>query len=136
MFAVWIAAYQQAFGERQFVAEADTAARNDMHVDVKDALRCRPAVINHQVAAIGVQTGGSRRAGDPLTERDNPVQGRCRCVGEVCGVLFGDHQGVAAGDRPDVEERQIMIVLVDADGRCVTGDDGAEHTGHACHGNA
>ena len=53
-----------------------------------------------------------------------------RGVGQVDGVPFRHDQGVAAGERADVEDRQIVVVFVDPDGRGLPGDDGAEHTGH------
>jgi len=37
---------------------------------------------------------------------------------------------VTTGERPDIEDAQVVVVFVDADGRRRTGDDLAEH---ACH---
>ena len=39
---------------------------------------------------------------------------------------FGNYQGVATGERPEVEDGQVVVVLVDADGRGLAGHDGAE----------
>ena len=62
---------------------------------------------------------------------DHGGQGFRRGVGQVDGVLLRDDQRVAADERPDVEDRQVVVVLVDTDGRRLAGDDGAEHAGHS-----
>lgn len=45
-------------------------------------------------------------------------------------MSLGQHQRVAAGERADVEDREIAAVLVDPDGRSLPGDDRTEHAGH------
>ena len=37
---------------------------------------------------------------------------------------------MAAGERSDVEDGQVLVIFVDANGWGLTGDDRAEHTGH------
>ena len=71
-------------------------------------------------AALGDAMADARQAGDGVRRR----------IGQVDGVALGDHQGVAAGERADVEDGQVVVVLVDPDRGSLTGDDGAEHTGH------
>jgi hypothetical protein len=63
---------------------------------------------------------------DPHQVRDRVRRG----VGQVDGVLLRDHQGVSADDRADVEDREVVVILVDADGGGIAGDDGAEHARH------
>ena len=70
-----------------------------------------------------------RPLADPLPEADHARRFR-RGVGEVDGVALGDDQGVAAGERADVEEGEVVVVFVDPDGGGITGDDGTEHAGH------
>ena len=58
------------------------------------------------------------------------AEGLRRGIGEVDRVLLGQHQRVAAGERADVEDAQIGVVLVDPDSRSLSGDDRAENAGH------
>ena len=103
---------------------------SDVQVDVEHALKRGLAVVDGDVVAVGVQPGGPRRLRDALPDAHQVGDGLRRGVGQVDGVALRDDQGVAADERPDVEDGQVVVVLVDADGWGLAGDDGAEHTGH------
>ena len=66
---------------------------------------------------------------DALPDAHQVGAGLRRGVGQVDGVTLGDDQPVAAGERADVEDGEVVVVLVDADGGGLPSDDGAEHTG-------
>ena len=104
--------------------------RQNVQMDVEHGLEGGLAVVDDDVVAVGVQPRLPSRPGDALTDAHQVGDGVRRCVGQVDGVALGNHEGVAAGKRPDVEDGQVVVVLVDPDGRSLAGDDGAEHTGH------
>ncbi len=127
LLAIGVAPQQHALGERQLVAGLP---RQHVQVDVEHALERRLAVVDDDVVAVGVQPGPARRLGDALPDAHHVGAGLRRGVGQVDGVALGDDQRVAAGERSDVEDGQVVVVLVDPDGGGLSGDDGAEHTGH------
>ena len=88
------------------------------------------AVVDDDVVAVGMKPRLAGGPGDALTEGDHASDRVRRCVGQVDRVALRNYQGVAAGERPDVEDGQVVVVLVDPDGRGLAGDDGAEDTGH------
>ena len=100
-----------------------------MQVNVEDRLKSGLTIVDADVRGVG-QLGRSCGLGDALPNRRHAGQCLGRGVGQIDGVLFGHHQGVAAGEGADVEEGQIVVVFVDPDGRGLAGDDRAEHTGH------
>lgn len=126
--AIAVPAQQHALGEGQFVA---VAAGHHVQVDVEHALKGRLTVVDGDVVAIGMQTRYPGRLRDALPESGHRRDGLRRGVGQIHDVLFGEHQGVAPGERPDIQDRQQIVILVHPDGGGVTGDDGAEHAGHA-----
>src|SRR5690348_16512263 len=87
----------------------------------------RPSVVDDHVVAVGVQPGPACGAGDAVTDAHQVGDRFRRRVRQVDGVAFRDDQGVAAGERADIEEGQVVVVLVDPDGRSLTGDDRAEN---------
>ena len=87
-------------------------------------LKCRLAVVDDDVAAVGVQTGGPGGLRHPLAERDHPAQHRCRGVGQIDVVVLGNDQRVTADHRADIQEGQVVVVLVDPDRQSFAGDDG------------
>jgi hypothetical protein len=125
--SVPITPQQHALGERQLVA---VVPRQHVQVDVGDRLESRAAVVDHDVVAVGVQARLPGRPRDPLAEFDQVGTRLGRGVGQVDGVALGDDQGVAAGERADIEYGQVVVVFVDPDGRGIPGNDFAEH---ACH---
>ena len=99
-------------------------------MDVKHALERRLAVVDDDVVAVRVQPGLARRLGDALPDAHQVGAGLRWGVGEVDEMALGDDEGVAAGERTDVEDCQIIVVLVDPDCWGFFRHDGAEHTGH------
>src|SRR5258705_1779941 len=126
-FRVRIPPQQHALGERQLVA---ALPRQNMQVDVEHRLERRLAVVDDDVVAVGVQAGLAGRPGNPLTDAHQLGDRVRRCVGQVDGVALGNDQGMAARERADVEDGQVVVVLVDPDRWGLTGDDGAEDAGH------
>ena len=74
--------------------------------------------------------GGAGRLGDPLPDRHHVGQGFRRGVGQIYCVLLRYHKRVAAGKWAGVEDGQVAVLFVDADGRRLAGDDRTEHTRH------
>src|SRR4051794_25549110 len=101
-----------------------------MQVNVVDGLEGGLAVVDDDVVAVGMQPRLAGGAGDAVTDAHQVGDRVRRCVGQVDGVALGNDQGVAAGERADVEDRQVVVVLVDPDGWSLVGDNGAEDTGH------
>ena len=71
------------------------------------------------------------RLGDALTDTHHIGAGLRRGVGQVDGVASGDDERVAAGERTNVEDGQVVVVLVDPDCGGLSRHDGAEHTAHS-----
>ena len=90
-------------------------ARQHVQVDVEHALERRLAVVDDDVVAVGVQPGPTRRLRDALPDADQVGAGLRWGVGQVDGMALGDDERVAAGERTDVEDGQVIVVLVDAD---------------------
>ena len=126
-FAVGVLAHHQALGEGELVSGL---AWCDVQVDVEDALEGRLAVVDDDVVAVGVQSGQPGRSCDPLTDLHHAGDGLRRCVGQIDVVVLRDHQGMAADDRADVEDGDVVGVLMDPDRGCGAVHDGAEHAGH------
>src|SRR5258707_6668685 len=101
-----------------------------MQVDVEHRLERRLAVVDDDVVAVGVQPGLAGGPGNALTDAHHVCDRVRWCVGQVDGVALGNDEGVAASERADIEDGQVVVSLVDLDRWRLTGDDGAEHTGH------
>jgi len=73
----------------------------------------RPSLIPMFVASAIPSRGRPR---DPLADGDHRgnVSAGCR---QIHGVPFRNHQRVATGERTDVEDRQVIGVFVDPNGR-------------------
>lgn len=103
-----------------------------MHV--KHILAAGPTIGHVQVRALpGHATGGQGRL-DALGRRE---QGGARLLVELAQigeVLLRRHDAVAGAERPDVQERQHRLVLIDDTGGHRAGNDIAEYAVHAYSG--
>ena len=113
-------------GERQFVAvAAGTTCRWMWNTVWKAAL---PSLMAMLLASASPQAQVAIATRCPISSIPARVSGGCRS-GRGCASWY--HQGVTAGERANVQKRQVMVVLVDTDGRSAAGDDLTEHARHA-----
>ena len=98
-------------------------------MDVEHRLEGGAAVVDPDISCVG-QFRRAGSPGDPLADGGHLGQRFRRGVGEIYGVLFGNHQRVAAGERADVKDRKVIVVFVNSNGRGSPGGDRTEHAGH------
>src|SRR2546429_1983316 len=103
--------------------------RDHVQVRMKDFLACGGAVRQKEVEGFAAQSGRPERRGDPPGERPHRDRRNLVNLADRRGVLAGDDEGVALGDRMKIEERQSIGTLGDEARLLFTLDDPAEHTG-------
>ncbi len=106
-----------------------------MDVDMRHDLRGTRAVVLQQVEAVTRQL--LKQSGRYALHGLAHCVKRCgRQVGEVCGMVFADHQGVSLFKGGDIQKSKCVLVFVDRVGRHLSGNDFTENAVGVCHGHS